>query len=67
MVEGRGEFEWAMTANLMAIQINLNRKKGTKAVDPTTLNPFRQKEKPPKIMLFKAESMDMLKKAFVRK
>lgn len=67
MVQGRGEFEWSMTAHLLAQQINMNKKKGTPAVKPDALNPFRQKEKPLKIMLSKAESMDMLKKAFVRK
>lgn len=56
-----------MTAHLLAQQINMNKKKGTPAVKPDALNPFRQKEKQPKIILSKAESMDILKKAFVRK
>ena len=44
MVEGRGEFEWSMTAHQMALQINMNRKKGTKAVKPDVLNPFVRKK-----------------------
>lgn len=40
MVEGRGQYEWQMTASMMALQINMNRKKGTKAVKANELNPF---------------------------
>ena len=65
MVQGRGEFEWSMTAHQMALQINMNRKKGTKAVNPDVLNPFVQK-KSKKVMLSVRDSMDVLKKTFCK-
>jgi len=63
MVQGRGEFEWSMTAHILAQQINMNRKKGTKAVNPDSLNPFVRKPKR-KVMLSVKDSMDILKKTF---
>lgn len=39
-----------MTASLLALQINMNRKKGAKAVNPAELNPFLREQKK-KIML----------------
>ena len=66
MVEGKGKFDWAQTASLMAPAVNLMRdpKKG-KAVSPNDFNPFA--EKPQKIVLKGAEMLDALKAAFIRK
>lgn len=65
MVKGRGEFLWAMTSHQMALHINMNRKKGTKAVNPSTLNPFIQKEEK-KIVLSSKDSMNLLKSVFCK-
>ena len=65
MVEGRGEFLWNMTACEMALQINMNRKKGAKAVSPS-LNPYSSKRKA-KVILSVRDSMEALKKAFLGK
>ena len=55
----------AMTAT-NGVQINMNRKKGTKEVTPDALNPFiRRKSK--RVMLSPADSMDVLKKVFCKK
>ena len=66
MVEGRGEFLWNMTACEMALQINMNRKKGAKLVRASELNPYSSKRKS-KIMLSVRDSMEALKKAFLGK
>lgn len=66
MAEGRGEFLWNMTASEMALQINMNRKKGAKAVSPSELNPYSSKRKA-KVMLSVRDSMEALKKAFLGK
>ena len=63
MVQGRGEFEWSMTAHQMALQINMNRRKGSPAIVPSDLNPFVHKRKR-KITLSAADSMEILKKTF---
>ena len=66
MVSGKGEFEWSMTANLMALEINMNRKKGARAINPSELNPYTEKKNLAVTKLSKKESMDALKKVFVR-
>ena len=63
MMHGRGKFQWAMTAHQMALQINMNRKKGTKAVTPDALNPFiRRKSKRDVVSAIH----DVLKKVFCK-
>ena len=65
MVSGKGEFEWSMTSNLMALTINMNRRKGTPAVKPEELNPYI--EQGSKVVLNTADSMAALKSVFIKK
>ena len=66
MVEGKGEFEWSMTASQMALQINMNRKKGARAISPSELNPYTEKKSQANLKLSPKESMDALKRVFVK-
>lgn len=66
MVEGKGQFEWARTANLMALHVNMNLPKGKARVDPNIFNPFIRKKKKPKIILSVKDSMDILEKVFCK-
>lgn len=43
MVDAKGNFEWQQTSCLEALQVNMNLKKGAKAVSPDDLNPFAKK------------------------
>lgn len=65
MVEGRGGFEWAQTASVMALAVNLMRdpRKG-KAASPNDFNPFAPK---PKLPVLKGREMHAaLKAAFIK-
>jgi hypothetical protein len=62
MVQGKGNFEWAQTAGLMALQINMNSK--TK-VSPNDLNPFADKPKIKQMKLSTKDSMAALKSVFI--
>jgi hypothetical protein len=62
MVQGKGNFEWAQTAGLMALQINMNSKK---KVNPDELNPFAEKQKVKKVKLSTKDSMAALKSVFI--
>ena len=68
MVDGRGVFAWSQTSHLLALQINLNRKKGASLIDPKTLNPFIRQRKKAKqrIQLNTEESMELLKNVFCK-
>ena len=66
MVEGKGEFEWQMTSSLMALEINMNRKPGSRAVSPNEFNPFMQRPETQMVKLSAKESMSALKQVFVR-
>lgn len=68
MVDGRGVFEWSQTSHLLALQINLNRKKGASLIDPKTMNPFirQKKEAEQRIELNTEESMELLKTVFCK-
>ncbi len=67
MVEGKGRYDWSMTASMMALEININRKKGAKAVEPEELNPFiRKSKRREKVVLSTKDSMDILKKVFCK-
>ena len=67
MVDGRGVFEWSQTSHLLALQINLNRKKGASMIDPKTLNPFIQHKKASdRITLNTKDSMELLKTVFCK-
>lgn len=55
-----------MISSLMALEINMNRKKGTKAVEPDSLNPFVRKGDRKKVLLSPEESMEILKKVFCK-
>ena len=50
----------------MALEINMNRKKGARAINPSELNPYTEKKTLPVTKLSKKESMDALKKIFVK-
>lgn len=64
MVEGRGEFEWQMTASLMALHINMNRKKGAKAVKPNDFNPFSFEQAKHTPTITGKAAWDMFRQAF---
>ena len=66
MVEGKGEFEWQMTSSIMALEVNMNRKPGTKAISPNEFNPYIAKTAQSVVKLSTKESMSALKKIFVR-
>lgn len=69
MQNGRGKFEWAQTSNILALQLNMNRKKGAPPIDARSLNPFaeyeRKKQKP--IKLNKKETAEILRAVFCKK
>jgi hypothetical protein len=68
MLDGRGNFEWSQTSNLLALLINMNRKKGTPLMDPRKLNPFAPKKKTDdRIKLNTKDSMDLLRTVFCKK
>ena len=70
MQEGRGEFEWAQTANILALHLNMNRKKGAPPIDPRQLNPFAEydrKKDSVKIQLNAKESGEVLRTIFCKK
>jgi len=70
MQEGRGEFEWAQTANILALHLNMNRKKGAPPIDPQRLNPFAEHERKKnatKIQLNAKESGEVLRAIFCKK
>ena len=67
MLDGRGNFEWSQTSNLLALLINMNRKKGTPLMDPRKLNPFAPKKTGERIKLDTNESMDLLRTVFCKK
>lgn len=68
MVDGRGVFEWSQTSHLLALHVNLNRKKGASLIDPKTLNPFICRDEPAveRIQLNTEDSMELLKSVFFR-
>ncbi len=71
MMEARGDFEWTQTANLLALHINMNRKKGSAMIDPKKLNPFARKKemtesKEKKIKLNAKESAELLRNVFCK-
>jgi hypothetical protein len=66
MVSSKGEFEWSMTGNLMALTINMNRKKGTSAIKADELNPYIERTVE-KTVLNTADSMAILKSVFIKK
>ena len=53
MANARMESDWWHTANILALTINLNRKKGAKAVSPKDLHPMevQKKKSAPKQMV----------------
>jgi hypothetical protein len=65
MFKGRGAFEWSMTSSILALTVNMNRKPGTAAVDPSRFNPFAEKEKEV-VKLDSKQTMSILKSVFVK-
>ncbi len=66
MAKERCAESWDHTAALLALTINMNRKKGAKAVAAVDFNPYRhQKKSQPKLKLNKADSMALLKRVFI--
>lgn len=61
MFQGKGEFEWAQTASLLAMQVNLNRKKGAPVAKQEQFNPFAKRKTEKKIVLNEQETMAVLK------
>jgi len=60
MANARLEQEWWHTANLMALHINTNRKKGTPPVKPEDLNPLvKRRSKPTKLEKVGVEALKM--------
>jgi hypothetical protein len=70
MQEGKGEFEWAQTSNILALQLNINRKKGAPPIDAQSLNPFAEYERKKNAVKFKLnakESGEVLRTIFCKK
>lgn len=71
MMEARGDFEWAQTSNLLALQINIHKKKGSPPIDPKKLNPFAGKKKnttkeEQKVKLNAKDSGELLRNVFCK-
>lgn len=70
MQEGKGEFEWAQTSNILALQLNINRKKGAPPIDARSLNPFAEYERKKAQKLIKLnakETGEVLRSIFCKK
>jgi len=72
MLDGRGNFEWAQTANILALHLNLNRRKGAPLIEPRRLNPFAEKKRKAensqqRINLDEKESGEVLRTFFCTK
>lgn len=66
MFEGRGRFQWQQTATLEALEININRKSGSKPVSPDELNPFVRRRRDAEASLKGKAAWNALKTIFNR-
>lgn len=63
MAKGRAEHDWGLQSWMVAMLINLKKKKGAKLVQPNEINPLRLAEKKTKRMT--RASFDALCSAFM--